>query len=170
MAKKINKNYYTTEKIKYIRSKDGGGYVSITNGEYLFSDGIYFSKITKDDLPPSFVEGIYWHRKGYMNAAGVVDLVYKPNKFTNHMFKDDFLYISYKDKIVKRPDDSFERYEGYDTYVCGYNIIEMLKAIEKYSNYDINKIKEQIEDKKQWLKDNYPEDYNRMGIVDFFKE
>lgn len=171
MAQRIKTNYYTTEKYKW----DGHKYVEIDNGGYLFSNGTYKTKLTKDDLPDTFIEGIYYaHLHGFLQSAGVVDLFYKPNKFSNHMFKDDFLYISYNGKIGKSDDTSnfIESYKGYDEYVWGYNIVTMLKAIEKNSNYDISKIKEQIEDKRIWFKENYPQDYNATvgNFYDFWKE
>ena len=65
--------------------------------ETLFSGGIYPTKITASDLPEWYVHGRYYKHWGYLSAKGVKSLVYEPSKFSNHMFKDDFLYISYKD-------------------------------------------------------------------------
>ena len=88
-------------------------------------------------------------------------LVYEPNKFSNHMFKDDFLYISYNEPIVPNPDRStgFYKYIGFDEYIYGGVIVRFLKAAEKYSGYDISGIKAQIEDKRLWFKETYPDDY-----------
>ena len=76
------------------------------------------------------------------------------------MFKDDCLYISYNAPIVPNTDSrSFERYTGYDEYIYGGAIVCFLKAAEKYSGYDISGIKEQVEDKRLWFKNTYPEFY-----------
>ena len=50
-------------------------------------------------------------------------------------------------------------YEGYDELVFGRTIVDFLIAAEKYSGYDISKIKEQIEDKRLWLKATFPDAY-----------
>lgn len=54
---------------------------------------------------------------------------------------------------------SFERYTGYDEYIYGSAIVRFLKAAEKYSGYDISGIKAQVEDKRIWFKNTYPEFY-----------
>ena len=74
-----------------------------------------------------------------MSAKGIVDLVYHPNMHTNHFLKDDFLYISYKDKIEPVTDEErkikeyrYSRYKGYDQLVCGSEIIDILPGAAKY--------------------------------------
>lgn len=56
----------------------------------------------------------------------------------------------------------------------GPYILYMLKAIRKYSNYDISPIIEQIKEKKEWLKEHYPDDYiyecKDFDIDKFFEE
>lgn len=44
----------------------------------------------------------------------------------------------------------------------------MLKAIKKYSNYDITPIIKQLNDKLKWFKENYPEDFSRLKYTDDF--
>ena len=99
-----------------------------------------------------------------MSAKGIVDLVYHPNMHTNHFLKDDFLYISYKDKIEPVTDEErkikeyrYSRYKGYDQLVCGSEIIDILKGAKKYSNYDISPIIEKLKEKEKWLRETYPE-------------
>ena len=83
----------------------------------LFSGGTYPTKITAEDLPEWYVYGRFYKHWGYLSAAGVKHLLYIPNKWSNHMFKDDCLYISYNAPIVPNADSrSFERYTGYDEY------------------------------------------------------
>ena len=143
--KKINQNYYSLEKVKFMNRN----LVQIDNGGKLFSNGIYYTKLIPEDLPESFVEGIYYgHNKGFLNAAGVKDLLYVPNYNINHMFKDDFLYISYNSKMQMKKRGFSHEVIGYDHYVWGYNIVNFLKAVEIYSNYDISTIKDEIEKKR----------------------
>lgn len=169
MSKKLNANYYTDERVVF---KDGKHQLE-KNNDFLYSNGKYKTKLTKEDMPNYYIESLYYaYNHGFMNASGVKYIVYKSNKFSNHMFKDDFLYISYNKPITENKDkNSFDFYEGYDEYVWGSNIISMLKAIEKYSNYDISEIKKQIEEKRIWFKENYPTDYeHEVGNCDFWKD
>ena len=129
--------------------------------ETLFSGGIYPTKITPNELPEWYVHGRYYKHWGYLSAKGVRSLVYEPSKFSNHMFKDDFLYISYDAPIEPNPDRSatFFKYVGFDEYIYGSVIISFLLAVEKYSGLDITRIKAQVEDKRLWFKETYPSDY-----------
>lgn len=150
-------NYYSEYYYKYDREQDC--FIRCTDPDgYLFSRGRYRTKIRAEDLPEWYVYGYLYKLHGYMSAKGVKYMVYCPNKHTNHMFKDDFLYISYDRPIV--PDESrWERYSGFDEYVFGGVILDFLLAAEKYSGYDISGIKAQIEEKRQWFKATYPEFY-----------
>ena len=90
--------------------------------------------------------------KGY-KTSGI-----PPSKHWNHMFKDDFLFVSY-DKPITHTGDSVYDYQGYDELMYGGIIVEFLLAAEKYSGYDITEIKAQIEDKRLWLKVTFPDTY-----------
>lgn len=127
----------------------------------LFSGGTYPTKIKAEDLPEWYVFGRFYKHWGYLSAKGVKSLVYEPNKFSNHMFKDDFLYISYDAPIVPNLDRqaTWYNYTGFDEYIYGSAIVRFLCAAEKYSDYDISEIKAQIEDKRLWFKQTYPDDY-----------
>ena len=170
MNKRITANLYTETKTIWknrehviIRNDDGA----------LFSQGQYKTKIFPSDLPEWFIEGNYFRHRGYLSAAGVKHLLYDPNLFTNHMFKDDFLYISYDKPIVplspeRRPQSVF-KFGGFDEYIWGWNIVSFLKAAEKHSNYDITDIKMQIEKKRQWFENTYPDFYRlECGTQDVF--
>ncbi len=157
--KRLNSKLYFLEKwstqgrrIGTVKGKDGS----------LFS-GVYPTKIYPEDLPEWYIYGRYYKRFGYISTKGVVDLLYVPNKFTNHFLKDDFLYISYKEKIITiEPEDkwSFERYNGYDHVVHGSEILDFLKGARQYSDYDIMPIVEQLRQKKVWLRENYPDEFS----------
>lgn len=161
--KRINSRFYTTEKIKYMND----GLKIIDNDGYLFSQGIYPTKLKEEDLPEYFIEGQYFRKHGFLSALGVKDLKYVPNMNVNHMFKDDFLYISYEKPIIEsKKSNLLDRFENYDTYIWGWNIIEFLKGVEKYSDYDISKIREEIERKRKHFKENYPNDYKLEVLND----
>ena len=93
-----------------------------------------------------------------MSAKGIKDLAYRPQKHWNHMFKDDVLFISYE-KQITHTGDTVTSFDGYDELIFGRTIIVFLLAAEKYSGYDITGIKQQIEDKRMWLKATFPDAY-----------
>lgn len=67
-------------------------------------------------------------------------------------------------------------YINYDIAVCGNSIIPILLYIEKYSDFNINKVKEQIYDKIRWLKENCEYEYNQffgneeIDIFEYYKD
>ncbi len=142
---------------------------------YLYSQGIYSTKIKAEDLPEDYIHIMsrtHWYLHGYIKTSGIVDMKYEMCKI-NHLFKDDYLYISYleplrKEQITKRYSD----YVNADVHICGNDIIPVLLAAEKYSGYDISEIKKQIEEKRIWYKENCYEEYYRQfkdEDVDLFK-
>lgn len=157
MARKLARLY----SISKTNSRTGHLRYIYGDNNTLFSGGTYPTKITAEDLPEWYVYGRYYKHFGYLSAKGVKHLLYTPNKWTNHMFKDDCLYISYDKPIVHNPNREmyYDRYTGYDEYIYGFAIVAFLKAAEKYSGYDISRIKDQIEDKRIWFKNNYPDFY-----------
>ena len=94
--KKINAYFYTKGKFgKRIRE------TLDRDNEYLYSLGHYPTKIKKEDLPKYYIEfrsRVIWYMTGYLKTSGVVDIDYKALNI-NHLFKDDYLYISYKEKL-----------------------------------------------------------------------
>ena len=96
--KRLNSFLYTKGKFGKgcIRSVD-------TNNEYLYSKAMYKTKIKKEDLPDDYIEfrsGTIRYMTGYLKTSGVVDIDYT-YFLENHIFKDDYLYISYKGKLKK---------------------------------------------------------------------
>ena len=157
MAKKLA-HLYTESKSRW----EGEHFRTIYgNDGTLFSGGTYPTRITPADLPEWYVHGRYYKNWGYLCAKGIKYLVYEPNMVFNHMFKDDFLYISYDRPIEPEPDREkhIYKYRGFDEYIYGGVIVAFLRAAEKYSGYDISGIKEQIEKKRLWFKETYPEFY-----------
>lgn len=118
---------------------------------YLFSRGIYRTKILPSDLPDWYVYGYIHRQYGYISAKGVCDLLFRPSYQSVHLFKDDLLFVSYKSPI--EPDKESTQgiwFHGYDHIIFGSMIIPFLEAVKKHSAYDTSEIMLQIERKKEW--------------------
>lgn len=118
----------------YTKGHFGKGFREIvdTTNEYLYSMGRYPTKLKKEDLPEDFIEfqsRVIWYMTGYLKTSGVVDIGYKAMK-VNHLFKDDYLYISYKEKLKSKANEwgSFD-YINHDISVCGNSIVPILLYI-----------------------------------------
>jgi hypothetical protein len=154
---KLNSNWYTKGKLdrKTRRPTD-------QENEFLYSRGMYLTKIKEEDLPSDYIKfksRSIWYMTGYLKTSGVKDLYYTYIK-ENHLFKDDFLYISYDKKIEKIKDEyGYEEIRYFDFFICGNDIIDVLFAIEKNSNIDTTKIRNKIEEKFEWWKKNEVDDY-----------
>lgn len=139
-----------------------------TADPYLLSGGRYKTKIKPEDMPPWYLHGLFYgYKDGFLQTKGVDELFYRPNLFTNHMFKDDFLFISYK--YVKPGIKSVDNFcpIPYSEYIWGWNIPPFLVMAERYSGYDISKILDQIQAKQDWFRLTYPDDYAReLGGTD----
>lgn len=151
----------------YTKGHYGKGFREIidTNNENLYSMGRYPTKIKVEDLPEDYIKfqsRVIWYMTGYLKASGVVDIDYKAMKI-NHLFKDDYLYISYNEKLkVEKGWLGLDEIVNYDVCICGNDIIPILLAIKKYSNIDINKVKMKINDKLDWYRKNCSDDYMRQ--------
>lgn len=170
--KKLKSNWYSIEDIRWNGKEHR--YVQDPNG-YLYSKAKYNTKIKPEDLPEWYIYGRFHKRFGYLSAKGVVDLYYIPNKTFNHFLRDDNLIISYKDKIDKNIKDASKFFwvDGFAN-ASSWDIVNMLKAIKKFSNYDITPIVQQLKDKQQWYKEHFPDDYKRecskLNLDDEFSE
>ncbi len=158
--KRLNSKLYFLHKWK-----KGGGYISTISSEdgSLFSD-VFPTKIFPEDLPEWYIYGRYYKRFGYISTKGVTDLLYVPNKYTNHFLKDDFLYISYGGKITKKEKEDawlYEKYEGYDHVIYCTEILDFLKGARDYSGYDISVVVEQLREKQRWLRETYPDEFSQ---------
>ena len=159
MTKRINSPIYTQGKYgKHCRE------ILDRDNEYLYSKGIYPTKIKKEDLPEDYIEvcsRTLWYMTGYLKTSGIVDMKYEMQKI-NHLFKDDYLYISYHEPLQKKEVwRGYFSFADYDAAICGNSIIPVVLAAEKYSGYDISEIREQIETKRVWYKENCYDDYFR---------
>ncbi|MBR6770871.1 MAG: hypothetical protein IKM28_06475 [Lachnospiraceae bacterium] len=159
MRNRFKNTLYTVEDLKflngrwqYVRSEDGT----------LFS-GPYRTKIKPEDLPEWYVYGRYYKRFGYMSTKGITDMLYIPNRFSNHYLKDDCLLISYGGKIreaeIPEGGTISERYKGWDEWVWGSEIVSILKGARRYSGYDIEAFIQKLKWKKEWLRKEYPDEF-----------
>ncbi|MCR4611237.1 MAG: hypothetical protein K5644_04995 [Lachnospiraceae bacterium] len=160
MKKRIKSTIYT-------EGKFGKGWREICDidNPYLYSHGRYPTKITAADLPEDYLRihsRVIWYMYGYIKTSGIVDMGYTWMK-ENHLFKDDYIFISYKEKLKTKVDKwGFKDYINYDLCVCGNDIIKIVLAAEKYSDVDTSEVRKEIEKKRIWLRDNEPEEYDRM--------
>ena len=169
MGKVIN---YKGKKIGaylYTIGKFGKGYREVINTDYpfLYSGGVYPTKLTASDLPDDYIpihSRVIWYMHGFLRTSGITDMKYTYVK-ENHLFKDDYIYISYHGKIKKvdETDGIFKiiDYVDYDVCVCGNDIVDIVLAAEKYSGFDTVEVRKGIEEKRVWLRDNEPDYYER---------
>lgn len=65
---------------------------------------------------------------GFLKTSEIVDIQYKMAKL-NHLFKDDYIYISYKEKLKKETDEfGYDHYTNYDACFCGPDILDIAHA------------------------------------------
>lgn len=169
MGKVIN---YKGKKIGaylYTIGKFGKGYREVINTDYpfLYSGGVYPTKLTASDLPDDYIpihSRVIWYMHGFLRTSGITDMKYTYVK-ESHLFKDDYIYISYHGKIKKvdETDGIFKiiDYVDYDVCVCGNDIVDIVLAAEKYSGFDTVEVRKGIEEKRVWLRDNEPDYYER---------
>ena len=141
-------NYYDDGKIKH--GSDGLYYYK-DNDNYLFSRGIYKTKIKEEDLPNYFIKMWLYSRNKYISLKGIKYIYYRPSFFTNHWRKDDFLFISYDNEFTLN-----ERGFAYDSEISIYGpeIDHFIDELEKYEfdQNKINAIRNLMEKKGKWYK------------------
>lgn len=150
-------NYYYDGKLKF----NGEWYYYQDKDNYLFSRGIYKTKIREEDLPDYFVKIWLWPRYyKYISLKGIKDIIYKLNFFTNHFRKDDMLYISYDKKIEF---DDYGLAINDDVLIHGLEIDYFISELFKFG-YDINvlaDVKKLMNKKDNWY--NYWEEHKWRG-------
>lgn len=120
------------------------------------------TKIKPEDLPKSYVYLSNYKKEGYLETAGIVDVIYKPSLFHNHAFKDDFLYISYTKEFPEQEEFPFQQFDECDEYVFGNDILTVVKGIEK-NNPESNPLLEKIKDIKSRMVNQYNAYVDEMG-------
>lgn len=127
--KKINADWYSKGKLdrKTWRPTD-------EKNKFLYSKGFYPTKIKEEDLSKDYIKirsRTIWYMTGFVKTSGVKDLYYTYLK-ENHLFKDDYLYISYDKKIEKiKGKYGNDEVRYFDFFISGGDIIKVLFAIEK---------------------------------------
>jgi len=150
-------NYYHDGKIKHSK---GNLYYYKDENNYLFSKGIYRTKIKEEDLPSYYIKLWLYPRYEFISLKGIKDILYKPCFLTNHWRKDDTLFISYSKKLVLNDNGWID---DYDISIYGSVIDTFIVAVSKYySNQNkLNEIKKSMEKKDKWYK--YWEEHNWNG-------
>ena len=118
------------------------------------------TKIKPENLPESYVYLSDYAKHGYIETAGISDIVYVPGMFDDHAFKDDFLFISYAAKMEYNPYKPFDLYGIADEYVFGNDIINVLKGIEINNSENIELLTKIKETKK-----NMVNKYNKFADI-----
>ena len=117
---------------------------------YLFSNGIYSTKIHPSDLPLWYVYGLLYRHFGYISAKGVKSMIYVPNYYLDHLYKYDTLFISYDKEIIKEESNGMVHYKNYTHALSGNIIVPFVKTAECYSKIDVNHIKDELLKKEHW--------------------
>ena len=161
------KNQLYTKEIRVFRDRQ---LCSVESDDGTLFSGHYRTKILAQDLPEWYVYGRYYKCWGYLSTKGITDMLYVPNRFTNHFLKDDCLYIAYGGK-VKAAEPSkdgavYPQYSGFDERIWGNEIISILQGAQIYSSYDISALIQQLKDKKDWLVRAHPNEFG-PGKWDF---
>ena len=136
-----------------------------TDNELLYSHGRYATKIREEDLPEDYAKihsRAIWYMTGYLKTSGVRDVRFRAIN-NNHLFKDDYLFISYDEPIVEVVDQwGLTDFDNYDVAICGPSIIPVVLAIEKHSDVDTTEVRKRIQEKVLWYKENHADDYKRQ--------
>ncbi len=145
---------YYVESKRRLTGSNANKWESLPNGR-LYANGTFPSNKTKETLPKSFIQVHYLGQWSFMQSAGVVDIIYRPAYWIdNHLYKDDCLLISYKDKItLKAQDEKWARlddFAGVDIHLFGRSIVDFVDGVEKYSHLDVSAIKQELYKKKVW--------------------
>ena len=173
MANRFKNTLYTIEDIKTV----DGELCYVENDDGTLFSGVYKTKIKPSDLPEWYLYGRYYKRFGFMSTKGITDLVYIPSRFSNHYLKDDCLLIAYGGKITESSDpelSKFERYQGWDERVWGSEIVTILRGARKYSGYDITPFIEKLKWKKEYMREEFPNEFGpdrwNIDVDEMFQE
>ena len=154
-------NIYFIEKLKRV----GNVVKSVENEDGTLYSGWYKTKICADDLPDWYIYGIYYKRRGFMSAKGIVDMVYCHNRYCDSFLRDDILLVSYKEKIVLKENGAsvYDNFINYDETICGDTIINIIRAAREYSDYDIGDLMNSLQEQRNWLRNTFPRKARKEG-------
>ena len=175
--KKLNSPVYTLGRMcKYRRTED-------SDSGTLYSHGEYKTKIRVEDLSEDYIKchaRVFSYLFGFVKTSGVKYVAYTYCK-ENHVFKDDYLYISYDEPLVPvysewLPDYITDYTVGEKRSFCidGNDIIRLVLAIEKYSpDADTSEVRRLIDEKIEYLRtkeiDYYKSCFGTTDKVDIFE-
>lgn len=135
-----------------------------SNEGYLYSHAKYPTKIKPEDLPEWYMHGRFFKQWGYLSAKGVTDMVYKPNNWVNHLFRDDILFIKYGGSIEQ---NSVGWCEQYDMVLDGWDMVYFLAYLKVFQNYDVEPYLEQMRDKVRLYQQTNPEEHDCITVEEF---
>ncbi len=166
----------------YTKGKFGKGFRETLDrdNQFLYSGGYYRTKIKAEELPPHYCpihSRSIWYMDGFVRTEGVkyVDYSFIDE---NHLFKDDYIYISYSKPIRTVPTSwGGTDMTDYNVAICGNDIIPILFYIEKFSpDVETSHVRKKILQKVKLYREHYPEDFNRqfkdpnIDIFEYFKQ
>lgn len=154
MTKSINAPFYTETKGVFSSLLQD---THLPNG-YLYSKGLYPTKITPTDLPSKYIPLTIFKANGYLSLEGIKDVVYKPSHHLNRLHQDDFLYISYNAPIgVSVNNLGFREYHNYDVILFGGSIVKFIRAIQQAQTFNIEPVAEKVKKAERlFLKNHNP--------------
>ena len=131
------------------RNPKTGRYESDEEG-YLFSKGLYRTKIRAEDLPAWYAKGIIYNQEGYISTKGVKYLLLKSDSKLGRFGKEDRLFISYDSPI--EPDEEGINgiwFHGYDHVITGEMIGTFLRNVRRYSDIAIDEVLNEYKNKSR---------------------
>lgn len=182
MTKEIKANWYTPSryrkyhpplKVEFANGESEYVYRGLEKSEdgTLFSSGRYKTSIRPEDLPSWYMIAWTYGRTGWINVDNITDIYYVPNKWINHLFRDDFIYVKFGGKLEFEDDTDKHKYvKNYDMIVSGHDIIELLAYLTLYkknSGLPIEDIKEQVEDKVVYYEKNFSEEHDAISLDEY---
>ena len=149
MSNKKYANFYTDSKFKNINHN----LVKVRDdNNYLFASGKYNTKILEEELPQYFVKLYLGVKYEFVSIKNIKDIKYVPNYFTNHLFKDDILYISYDKPIIKNEEDNF--YNNYEILLYGSAILDFINFVKSNQTFNTKDIEVELQKKREWFNEN----------------
>lgn len=115
----------------------------------LYKNGRSRTGLSAEDLPEWFIPVRISGRMGFVPAAGVVSIYYKPSFDTPlYLFRNDSLHISYHNEIS----EEHGMIKGADLVIYGAQIIQFVQSVLRYSpSCDAEEALILLRKKAEWL-------------------
>lgn len=105
-----------------------------------------------------YLYGRWQGRFGYIRLTGVKHLIYKPNMFVNHVFKDDSLYVSYRNEPMVRQENQWGSwYSNYDFCLSSLDMVEFLYHCD-YNEEKKKILMDEMEHKVDYYNEKFKDD------------